>query len=155
MFKKLLFTGFCLAAANPVHAQANLMEVMRSDLRADAQKIVAVAMALPSADAEKFWPIYREYELKRSELGDRRVALIKRYAEQYKTITEEQAKALAKDWFGWQDQRLALWRTYHEKIAKALSESVAARFIQVEYQLNLVFDLEIAREIPLVFKVGS
>jgi epoxyqueuosine reductase QueG len=155
MFKRLLFTGLCLAAAHPAHAQANLMEVMRSDLRADAQKVVAVAMALPSADAEKFWPIYREYELERAKLGDQRVAIIKRYAEQYKTITEEQAKALAKDWFGWQEQRLGLWKKYHGKVADALSESVAARFIQVEYQLNLVFDLEIAKEMPLVFKVGS
>lgn len=149
-----LALALTLAVALPAAAtaQENLVELVRADLRTEAQAIVTAAMALPDSQATKFWPVYREYERERALWNDQRAALIKRYAAQYATLTEDQAKDLAGDWFDMQEQRLDLWEKYYKRVSKALSPSVAARFIQVENQLNLVFDLQIAGELPLVIK---
>ena len=84
-----------LAAATPVHAQTqSVAEMLRSDIRADAQKITAVGMMLPDDQAEKFWPIYREYELERAKWGDERIALIKSYAEQFENMNDDASAEL-------------------------------------------------------------
>jgi len=154
MLKKVLgglVVGVMLAS--PLHAQRNLMEMMRSDVRAEAQQLMTMAMQLSNNDAEKFWPIYREYELERSRWGDRRIALIKSYAEQYEMMSDDAAKALMDEWFGLQTDRLSLYESYHGRVEQALGASIAARFIQVENQIMMLLDLQIAQEIPLVFKV--
>jgi hypothetical protein len=152
MRHRYLVVGLLLASAAPLYAQADLTELLRAGLQADAQKLVAAGMRLQNADAETFWPIYRAYEGERVQWSDRRMALIKDYAVQYDTMTDDQAGGLAKQWFKLQEDRLQLWKSYYGKVAKAVSPSVAARFVQVESQLNQVFDLEIAKEMPLIFK---
>ena len=49
-----------------------------------------------------------------------------------------------------QDDKLKLRKSYFKKIEKALSTGVAARFIQVDHQLGLFVDLEIAADMPLI-----
>ena len=96
LFVCLVFFG----AAQPANAQENLTAMLRSDLRADAQQIMTYAMQLSNDEATVFWPIYREYELERSRWADRRIALIRSFAEQYETLTDDAAEDLAGDMFG-------------------------------------------------------
>jgi hypothetical protein len=56
----------------------SMIELLRSDLRADKKAIVGAAMDLSAADAELFWRHYDAYERERANLGDRTVDLIKR-----------------------------------------------------------------------------
>ena len=152
MFKRILG---CLVigviVATPLHAQRNLMEMIRADVRAEAQQIMTLAMQLSNDQAESFFPIYREYDLERSRWGDRRLALIQAYAEQFEMMSDEASKALVDEWFVLHAERLRLYRTYHDLVAESLGASVAARFLQVENQIMLLIDIQIAQEIPLVF----
>ncbi len=150
--KSLMIVALLMAVNTAASAQANLMELVRSDMRTQAQTIMTAAMQLSNDDAEKFWPVYREYELERSKWGDQRLAFIKSYAEQYESITDEAAKQLADEWFKLHENRLKLWKNYYKKFEKEISSSVAARFIQVENQLNMILDIQIAQELPLIFK---
>jgi len=150
--KSLMIVALLMAVNTAASAQANLTELVRSDMRTQAQTIMTAAMQLSNDDAEKFWPVYREYELERSKWGDQRLAFIKSYAEQYESITDEAAKQLADQWFKLHENRLKLWKDYYKKFEKEISSSVAARFIQVENQLNMVLDIQIAQELPLIFK---
>ena len=133
--------------------EANLMELLRSDVRAEAQQIMTFAMQLSNDEATRFWPTYREYELERARWGDRRLALIRAYAEQFETMSDEAAANLAAELFSMLEDRVALYKTFYERFAEAVSPSVGARFVQVERQLNLIIDLQIAQEMPLIFKV--
>ncbi len=150
--KSLMLVALLMAVATAARAQANLMELVRSDIRAEAQTIMTATMQLSNDDAEKFWPVYREYELERSKWGDQRLAMIKSYAEQYESMTDETARQLADQWFKLQDNRLKLWKDFYKKIEMEVSASVAARFIQIENQLNMILDIQIAQELPLIFK---
>ncbi len=150
--KSLMIVALLMAVNTAASAQANLMELVRSDMRTQAQTIMTAAMQLSNDDAEKVWPVYREYELERSKWGDQRLAFIKSYAEQFESMTDEAAKQLVDQWFKLHENRLKLWKNYYKKFEKEISSSVAARFIQVENQLNMILDIQIAQELPLIFK---
>jgi hypothetical protein len=47
-------------------------------------------------------------------------------------------------------RRTKLKKKYFKKFEKALSAVVAAKFVQVENQINLLIDLQIASELPLI-----
>jgi len=135
-------------AADP--APANYLELMRSDIRTEKVEILTEALNLNEQQAAAFWPLYREYDTELSALSDRRVALVKRFVEKYGTFTDEDAGLFAKDWFAIQKDRIKLREKYFGKIAKATSNLVAARFIQVENVLGMLIDLQVAAEAPLM-----
>jgi hypothetical protein len=47
-------------------------------------------------------------------------------------------------------KRLELLKRYYEKIKQATSPLIAARFLQVEYQISLLLDVEIASKMPML-----
>src|ERR1044071_3010346 len=118
------------------------MELARADVK--AQKAIIVAQNLPLTETEgaEFWPLQREYEVKLSKLNDRKFALIRRYAENYTTMTDKQAASLAKDSFDLEKKKTDLKRKYFKKFQKAIPATKAARFFQIENQLNMVLDLQ-------------
>jgi hypothetical protein len=126
------------------------VELMRSDLRANASNIVARVMNFSDVDAAKFWPIYREYELQRSKLGDERFKIIEDYAANYDNMTDQMADSLVKRVLDLEIQHTKLKREYYEKFKAALSPIVAARFFQVENQIELLIDLQIASDLPIL-----
>jgi hypothetical protein len=74
------------------------IQLMRQDIRSERKKIVAANMPLTEAEAVKFWPVYDRYVVDHSKVYDTRYALIKEYAQSYKTITDEQADSFIKRW---------------------------------------------------------
>ena len=150
MLKTIVCVIALLLLPRVATAQEKYIELLRSDLRTQAVAIVTEAMQLSDAESTVFWPIYREYELERGKIGDERLTLIKLYAENFEQMTDETAKQIANDWFKLQERRLKLWNNYYKKFEKELSSITAARFIQVENQLNLLIDLQLAQELPLL-----
>ncbi len=126
------------------------LELLRSDVQTAKVGILTEALNLTQAQADAFWPIHRQYETELSVLGDRRVALIKRFAEKYGTMSDVDADAVAKEWFGLHKERLKLREKYYGKVAKATSNLIAVRFIQVENAIGMLIDLQIAAELPLL-----
>jgi hypothetical protein len=154
---KRIFAGIMLVAAvvclalPAVQAQEEAwLELLRADLRTEKTGIVTAAMMLSDDEGKIFWPIYREYDLAVASINDQRIELIKDYAVAYDTLTNEGASDIATRWFKMQDDKLKLRKSYFKKIEKALSTGVAARFIQVDHQLGLFVDLEIAADMPLI-----
>ena len=80
--KKFLAT-LALALPFGLLAQNDLVELVRSDVRTEMRAIVTLNMGLTEAESEKFWPLYDAYEQDRKGLWDRKIALLKEYAEVY------------------------------------------------------------------------
>jgi len=150
--------ALCVAAAaalwTPVLAQEaapdSYLELLRSDVRTEKVEILTEALDLNEQQAAAFWPLYRQYDAELALLSDRRVALVKRFVAGYGNMTNEDAGTFAKDWFAVQKDRLKLREKYFGKIAKATSNLVAARFVQVENAIGMLIDLQIAAEAPLM-----
>jgi len=150
----LVLIAGVLAAAVPVQAEdqatnEKFVELMRQDLRTTKLAVMTESMALTDAQGEVFWPIFREYQTKLSVIGDKRIAMIKEYADNYENMSGEKAGELIKIWFSQQKDRLSLLEKTSKKIAKATDPVLAARFIQVENAVNMIVDLQIASELPL------
>jgi hypothetical protein len=146
----LFAIAILLAAPAALQAQSQYMELLRSDVRAQKVGILTDAMAMTDDQATKFWPLYREYEVKLAELTDARLANIKAYAEVYGSVTDEQATKLIHAALKNRAARLELQGTYFEKVSEALGATMAARFIQADMFLNTLIDIQIQAALPIV-----
>ncbi len=122
----------------------------RSDLRTEKALIFAENIDFTGDEALEFWPLHREYDLAQNKLFDRRLGLITRYAQQYQAMSDKDATQLANDVFDLEAKRTSLKRKYFKKFSKVISPLKAARFFQIENQINLAIDLQIAAELPLI-----
>jgi hypothetical protein len=130
-------------------------ELLRSDVRAQKVAIITEVMGFTDKEDEAFWPIYREYDLEMARLGDERVALIADYAKNYANVTDDVADRLASKALELESRRQELKGQVYQKVKKALSPLTAARFLQVEHQLLLLIDLQIASSLPVAPPAGA
>ena len=131
-------------------AQEKYIELLRQDIKKEKVEIITEVMDFTEEQTGIFWPIYREYDLELTKIGDERLAMIKDYAEHYQTLTDEKAKELMEKAFQLQQKRIKLRRAYFKKMDKVLPSKVVAKFFQLEHQIILLLDLQIASELPLI-----
>ena len=124
-------------------------ELLRSDVRAEKVAIITEVMGFTEAEDAAFWPIYREYDAEMAKLGDERVALIAEYAKNYEQMTDAVADGLATKALDLQRRRQAVEAKYYERVKAALKPKQALRYLQVEHQLLLLIDLQIAAALPI------
>lgn len=160
-----LALGLCLAAA-PARAQTptrpptaeenrdmNLnayAELMRSDIRTQKVAIITQVMGFTEAEDAAFWPIYRDYETKLAAINDDRLKLTIDYANSYENLSDAEADRLVTAALDVQARRGALTADYYRRLKAALPAKTAARVIQVEHQILLLLDLQIAASLPIV-----
>src|SRR3954468_5198934 len=126
------------------------VELLRSDLRTEKIAIITEMMELTEADDAKFWPIYRDYETQLSKINDDRITAIKEYGDTFDKMTDDIADRLARASLSLEERRHALKADVYNKLKTALSARTAARFLQVENQILLLLDLQIASSLPVV-----
>lgn len=139
-----------MVISSVVFAQDSFIELIRSDLQTERIAVVTEAMDLTDDEASIFWPIYRDYQNEYMKLGDEELALIKEYGRSYDQLTEEKANEIVNTFFKQEENRLKLKKKYYNKFNKALSAVTAAKFVQVENQIDMVMDIQIASALPLI-----
>ena len=126
------------------------VELARSDLRTGKTLILAQNMSFTEEEGAEFWPLQREYQFELTKLNDTKLALIEQYAATYDAMTDKQARDLAKKSFDLEEKKTDLKRKYFKKIAKVIPAKKAARFFQIDNQLNMALDLQVAASLPLI-----
>jgi hypothetical protein len=126
------------------------VELLRADVNAKKTAIYTQTMQLSDEQADKFWPIYREYDVELQKLNDEKLAGIQDYAKNFEHMSDDKADELAKLALELENKRNELKKTYYEKVRQQLGGIIAARFLQVENQLLMVIDLQIASSLPIV-----
>ena len=126
------------------------VELLRSNVRKSKSQIIGQVMQFDTDQAAKFWPIYKQFEADLTKIGDQTAALVKRYADNYSDMTNDVADQLANKLLSIEQQRNDLKRQYYQKFKTALDPILAARFLQVENQLEKVVDLQIASQLPVI-----
>ncbi|HKM91532.1 MAG TPA: hypothetical protein VJX29_13035 [Candidatus Acidoferrales bacterium] len=125
------------------------IQLLRGDVRSQKTAVMDAVMQLNLEQAAKFWPIYRDYDAALTTLNDQRVANIQEYAKDYDQLTDAQADELVNKALSYQKQRNELLAKYYDRVKQELGAVTAARFLQVEYQLLLIIDLQIASSLPI------
>jgi hypothetical protein len=126
------------------------IRLLRTDLKAKKEQIIKEAMQLNDQQAAAFWPIYRNYDTEQTKLGDEKLAIVHDYAQNFLTMTDPKADQLAQRVMALDEQRLAVKKKYYDLLKKALPAVLAVRFFQVENQLQLILDLQIASNLPII-----
>ena len=110
-----------LAMIQPVFAQ-------EGKGRPDFEKFKAMKIAffterlkLTTDEAEKFWPVFNEFDMKKDELRHESRKLHKNFMENLETISDEEADKILADQIVLQKKEQALDQEYHEKFKKVLS----------------------------------
>ena len=136
---------------HPDSAKLNtLVELARRDVQLEKAVLISKSLPLTEAEAAEFWPIHRQYEQDLAALMDRKLTLIRGYFSNQGNMTDAQAKTLAQETLDLESKRTDLKRSYFRKFQAAVPAAKAARFFQIENQLNMLIELQIASELPLI-----
>ncbi len=150
--KKISTIIICLMIFSQVNAQmtASEEEMFKSMFNMEKKLMVESFMQLNDADAQMFWPIYNNYETERGDLTSRRIKVLKQYADQYSTLTDEQADVLMKEVFSIRKKDLALKQKYFNQIKKNISAKTATSFYQLEEYIQTAVRYSLLEQIPFV-----
>ena len=129
---------------------ANNMEIVHEKLKADKKLIVSKYMDLTESEAKSFWPVYEEYQTDLQKIYERIGSLLKSYAAEYKSLTDEKAKTLLDDWLTLEKDDAKRRQSYVPKILKALPAKKAARYLQIENEYRVLLNYDFAATVPLV-----
>lgn len=133
--------------------EANLkayVELLRKDVKKDKVAILSELMDLGPEESSKFWPVYNDFDKALTVLADERIALIRMYAENFGAMTDVTATKLANGALDLDARRNDLKRSYFQKLSAVLNPRLAARFLQIENQLEKIIDLQIASSLPVI-----
>ena len=129
---------------------ANNLQIIHEKLKADKKLIVSKYMELTESEAKNFWPVYEEYQTDLQKIYDRMGSLLKSYAAEYKSLTDEKAKTLLDDWLSLEQDDAKRRQSYVPKILKALPGKKAARYLQIENEFRILLNYDLAATVPLV-----
>ena len=152
--KKYIIIISALFMASYASGQSNKEEVdlMQAAFGMDKKAAVAEFVKPSPAQKDAFWKLYDEYETQRKELGKQRINLLEQYANQYQTMTSEQADAWTKKVMDLQKKTDNLITTYYGKVRSASDGIVALQFYQIENYILAVIRAQVLDEIPFVEK---
>ena len=160
----VLILSLCvLLAGAPVLAQQKPMpsetreanfkayvQLLRKDLQKEKVNILTEMMEFTPEEAARFWPLYNAYDKALTKLADERIAFIRMYSDNYTKLSDDMTNKIANGAMDLEIRRVNLHRQYYQEMSKALSVRLAARFLQIETQIEKIVDLQIAAGLPVV-----
>ncbi len=138
------------ASAPPSSASDSDLQMLRQNIQAQRKQITAANLPLTPDEATKFWPIYDQYRQEASKNGDERWMLIKDYATNYSTMTDAQAQEYIKREAANEQKVITLRMKYVPMFEKVISPKKTALFCQIDHRVDLMIQLQLASQIPMV-----
>lgn len=155
MRSALLMLSLCFATA--AHAQEEssylndeFVALLRADVQANAREVMAYALQLSDAEGAAFWPIYDDYIAALRPIGDERLRLLERLDKGYDKMSDDEAADLADSALAWDAARSKARAKTYKQVVKAVGGIRAAQFLQIDREIQLLIDLQISSESPLI-----
>lgn len=126
------------------------LEITRDVIKTEKKAAIAEVMELSETESQPFWNLYNEYEGKLYALGNKRIQIIKSYADNYENLSNEKADELIMDYFKYESDLLKLKKNYYKQFKKILPAGKAAKFFQAESKIQAMVDAKLALEIPMM-----
>jgi len=126
------------------------LEALQKDVATLRMDAMQSTIQLQAGEASTFWTIYEEFL---GEMNDRvagRTELLRDYAVQYAELTDDQAIAMGKRAIKMEMDRMTLISRYFDRISNEVSGVTAGQFYQIEQQTDLLIDLRLAMEVPII-----
>ena len=126
------------------------IQLLRKDIRAQRKQLIAANMKLRGAETEKFWPIYEAYVDELVAINRTKYDLLKQYAASYDTMTDQEAGTSVGKWVTVDESVAQLRLKYIPIFRKVLSARNTALFFQLDRRIQLMIDLQLVSQLPLI-----
>jgi len=126
------------------------MALMHRQIDSARKQLIAANLKLTDAEAAKFWPVYEQYSAELKKITNMKNALIKEYANQYGSLTDEQADSLIRRWLDSDIAIFELRKKYLPIFRKVLNGKITASFFQLEHRITAIIDLQLTSQLPLM-----
>lgn len=137
--------------SNPVAAQqASDQTMLTYDvLVSEWNTLIGGVLDLTEAEAEAFWPVYKEYRAERDETINRRKDLLKIFVGSYNDMKPEMARILLDQSFAIEKEALETKMKYAEIFDDFLPPNKVTRLFQAENKLETTMNTELVKDVPL------
>ena len=126
------------------------VQLLRQDIRSKKKQMVAANLQLTDAEATKFWPVYDQYTAELVKINDEKYAVIKAYADAWGNMTDAQALDLTNRALGVEQKVTQLRMKYVPIFETVISAKKTALWFQIDRRLDLLINLQLAANIPVV-----
>lgn len=141
--------GF-LSLQNFAQTENDYLEISRDVLKVEKKAAIAEIMKLTDIESVGFWELYNEYENKNYLIQNKRIAIIKDFADNYENLSAEKADKLLLEAFDYQTEVLKLNKSYYKKFKKIIPVGEAAKLFQALGRIDNLITAQLALEIPLL-----
>jgi hypothetical protein len=122
----ILFSSFTLMAQRPS------MEEIKAKLRSDKVAYLTTRISLTPEEAEKFWPVYNEFDDKRIDIQMARFSLDRKIMRNNDSLSDEEIVKFLQESTNSKKEEEELNVKYYEKFLKILPPKKVFALYQVE-----------------------
>ena len=126
------------------------IELLKMDVKAKKMMLISEGLQLTQDEADKFWPVYKEYEDEVGGMFEKSLEVLQKYAKHYENMDEETVKELLNASLKLDQKEIKLRTKYTEKMLDILPAKKAAKFYQLDNRINMLINLQIASEVPVL-----
>jgi hypothetical protein len=137
-------------AANQQQEIDKDVQLLRQDIRAKKKKLIASNLQLTADQATRFWPVYDQYTADLVQINNAKYDLIKEYAQNWGTMTDDQALSMLKRSLEVDAQVNQLRQKYVPIFNKVVPGKTTATFFQLDRRIQSMIDLQLGSQLPLV-----
>ena len=142
---------FCSLSFGQVESfESDYIQMLKEDIQGVSRQIVAENLSLTEDQANKFWPIYDEYDAAYDKLVDERVKVIEEYIMNYYGIDDEVGKDLISKSFDLKYRAIDIQKEYIDKMLEVLPISVVGKFFQIDNRIAAIIDISRMASLPLL-----
>jgi len=154
-FERAVMIGVicCLALVGTsllAQSQSDEIELTRTIIQAERQIILVANMGLTDEEGQRFWPLYRQYRSDLAKNGDRTVALITTFADNYENLSEGTAEWMVNEFLAIEKVEAEVKSRWIPRFREVLSEKKVLLFLQLENKMDAVINYDLAESIPVV-----
>jgi len=125
------------------------VELTRAAIQVRRQALVTSVMDLEAREAEKFWPLYRDYRTAMATVNDRYVKLVVTYLDTFDKLADDQATGMLNEALSIERARLDVKSQFIPRFGQVMPARKVARFFQIDNKLDAVIAADMAKLIPL------
>jgi hypothetical protein len=130
--------GFRLNAQNPNMERLNNYKI----------GFFTKKLNLTSSEAEKFWPVYNEYQKQKNDIQLEKILLIRNFNQNESTLSDKQISEIGDKLIAAISKESDLAVTFHDKLKEVLPPAKVIKYYQAEnqYKAQLINELQGAKQ---------
>jgi hypothetical protein len=103
---------------------------------------------LTSAEAEKFWPVYNDYQSQRNQIQTEKLKLNRNFNQNENSLSDAQLEEMGDKYVDCFVRESALAVTFHKKLKEVISPAKVILYYQAEnqYKIQLLNELQTAKQ---------